>query len=338
MALWVLKGGSRGEFESRILQNSTLIVGWASIGDLSQLRDRGSIEKAYRAAFPGAKDGRVTAHVGQLYAFVHTAKVGDLVVIPLKSRSAIAIGEIAGEYMYRADLGPDVRHTRPVKLNRTDVPRQSFKQDLLYGFGAFLTFCQPRQENAEGRVRKVLEGGTDPGVLGGGGDDLIVDVPDVAQVARDQIQRYIGQQFKGHELAYLVEAILKAQGLVTKTSDPGPDGGVDILAASGPMGFDSPRLCVQVKSATAPVDVTVFRSLKGTMDSFAAEQGLLVAWGGFKDTVLKEASNSYFRVRLWTASDLIEQIFLHYEKLPEDMRAELPLKRVWALAREEPEE
>lgn len=97
-------------------------------------------------------------------------------------------------------------------------------------------------------------------------------------------------------------------------------------------GFDSPRLCVQVKSQSSPVDVSVFRGLIGTMDAFDAEQGLLVAWGGFKDTVVREARSAFFRVRLWDAGDLLDAVFWNYDKLPEEMQAELPLKRIWALA------
>jgi len=36
--------------------------------------------------------------------------------------------------------------------------------------------------------------------------------------------------------------------------------------------------------------------------------------------------------RLWTQKELLEQLFAHYEYLVEDLRAELPLKRIWAVA------
>ena len=78
---------------------------------------------------------------------------------------------------------------------------------------------------------------------------------DVGEYAKDQIVKHIGRKFKGHDLARLVEAILEAQGYVTRTSPPGPDGGVDILAAKGPLGFDAPRICIQVKSSATPIDV-----------------------------------------------------------------------------------
>ena len=45
---------------------------------------------------------------------------------------------------------------------------------------------------------------------------------------------------------------LSAEGYITEFSAPGPDGGVDILAGGGTLGFQEPRLCVQVKSSQSP--------------------------------------------------------------------------------------
>jgi restriction system protein len=134
-----------------------------------------------------------------------------------------------------------------------------------------------------------------------------------------------------------VEAVLRADGWITKLSPPGADGGVDILAGRGSLGLDQPKLCVQVKSQTAAVDTTVYRALLGTMQGFKAEQGLLVAWGGFNKAVQTESKQGYFAVRLWESRDLVEAIYRNYERLPAEIQADLPLKRVWVLVNEEPE-
>jgi restriction system protein len=123
---------------------------------------------------------------------------------------------------------------------------------------------------------------------------------DVERLAEDQILRHIETHFKGHHWARLVEAVLQAEGYQTQLSPPGPDGGVDILAGAGALGFESPRLCVQVKSSGASSDVTVFRGLQGTMATFKADQGLLVCWGGFNTTALREARLGFFPVRCGT--------------------------------------
>jgi len=124
---------------------------------------------------------------------------------------------------------------------------------------------------------------------------------------------------------------LSGDGYTVFTSPPGADGGVDIIAGRGPMGFDPPRLCVQVKSSEGPVAVNVLRELKGVMPTFGAQAGLLVSWGGYKDSVRSEARREYFQIRLWDAGDLVGALLANYDRLDEDLRAELPLKRIWVL-------
>jgi restriction system protein len=48
--------------------------------------------------------------------------------------------------------------------------------------------------------------------------------------------------------------------------------------------------------------------------------------------VHKELATSFFKERLWSRKELLEQLFAHYDELDEDLRAELPLKRIWTVA------
>lgn len=57
----------------------------------------------------------------------------------------------------------------------------------------------------------------------------------------------------------------------------------------------------------------------------------------FKSSVEKETAQHFFRVRLWNQADLISQILEHYDRLDEEIRAELPLKRIWTVAAQEEE-
>ncbi len=332
MALWCIKGGRNGEREQRMIERSIVAIGWQELGDLSVYSDKEALMTKYQDAFPDAERRRVAHHVGQLWSFVNRIKINDLVVVPLKTQSAIAIGEFKSDYLYSEEYGQDMRHIRKVEWFRTDLPRNTFDQDLLYSFGAFMTVCQITRNDAERRVRALLRGEQ---VQPLDEEEIDDQSTDVEQIARDQILKHISQKYRGHELARLVESVLSAQGMTVERMNPGPDGGVDILAGSGAMGFDSPRICVQVKSSDTPVGVEVFRALKGTMDSFSADQGLLVSLGGFKNSTLNEALTSFFRVRLWDSGDLINLIIRYYDQLPDTVQAEIPLKKVWALALEE---
>jgi restriction system protein len=71
--------------------------------------------------------------------------------------------------------------------------------------------------------------------------------------------------------------------------------------------------------------------MAGVMHRFQADHGLLVAWGGFNQSVRAEGAPEYFRIRLWDANDVVRAVQTHYALLPPHIRAEIPLKQVWAL-------
>ena len=83
------------------------------------------------------------------------------------------------------------------------------------------------------------------------------------------------------------------------------------------------------------MDVNSLRELQGVISNFGADQGLIVAWGGHKRSVPKEANRLFFKIRLWDADDLVRMIMANYERLPDAWQAKLPLKRIWTLVWEE---
>jgi len=335
MSVWVVRAGRSGEHEDLALEKGFAVIGWSELGDLSKVKSQERLRELCKEAYPDAKANTIKTWAAQLWNFIGRIQIGELVVLPLKTRSAIAVGEVKGEYKYRPDLPERAQHTREVHWLRDDIPRSAFDQDLLYSFGAYLTVGRVRREKAEERIRAVLEGKKIQEILPPT-EEEVEEVPrDLEEFARDQVMTYIGQNFRGHELARLVTALLETQGYKAKMFPPGADGGVDIIAGRGPMGFDTPKLCVQVKSSDDPVDVKVLRELQGVMKNFGAEQGLLVAWGGFKKSVTTEAGRLFFEIRLWDSGDLVDVLLENYERLPEDLKAELPLKRIWTLVPEE---
>lgn len=337
MTLWVVKGGRAGEREERFLTRSVIGIGWDELGDLSAHANREALKAAYREAFPDSSEGNINTQAAQLWAFAAGMQVGDAVVVPLKTRGQIAIGEIRGPYGWTNEYGADMHHVRDVTWAVTDLPRTAFDKDLLYSFGSSQTVSSASRNDAERRVRAIAKGGSvQPLPTVSLSDEAIAleAQRDLEQDARDQIIEAIVARFKGHGLGRIVDGVLRAQGLVTRVSPPGPDGGVDIVAGGGVMGFAEPQIVIQVKSQQHPADVSVLRELKGTMSDYGADQGLLVCWGGFKDPLIREARNGYFKIRLWGQDELLTALFLHYDQLDEELRAELPLKRIWTVARE----
>lgn len=337
MTLWLVRAGSRGEMEDLALERGVAVIGWGELDDLTELRSRDELLELLKGRFPDKKPASLQNYAGQLWAFSHRIGAGDIVVLPLKKRSAIAIGRVTGPYAYRPDLPADARHTVPVDWIK-ELPRSSFDQDLLHSFGALTTVCQISRNNAEERIRAILETGSDltppPQEIP---QEMVEEeaIGDLEQQAMDQIVQYIGRSFTGHRLARLAAALLEAQGYRVEVSPEGPDGGVDIIAGMGPMGFDPPRLCVQVKSGSQIVDVKVLRELHGVISRFGADRGLLISWGGFRRSVYTEARQMFFQIRLWDSGEFVNNLLACYDRLPDEIKAELPLKRIWTLVMEE---
>lgn len=322
MALWLVRAGRSGEYEDLALSSGRALIGFHEVPDMSSVNTKEELFEILQESYPDHVKNAIFNFRGQLWAFLKRMQEGDLVVLPLKMRSVIAIGKVTGPYEYKFDNPEDARHTRPVEWLRTDIPRSALDQDLLYSLGAFMTVCQIQRNRAEERIRALVEGKPLPPVKSGEEGPEEEPPIDLEEYASDQIRSHVGQRFKGHELTRLVTEILKAQGYTVLMSPAGPDGGVDIIAGRGLMGFDQPRLCVQVKSSDTPVDVTILRELKGVMDDFKADQGLLIAWGGFRQSVLNEARRRFFEIRLWDAGDLVDALLENYDRLSKDLQAE----------------
>ncbi|MCO5961797.1 restriction endonuclease [Sinorhizobium meliloti] len=340
--LWLVRLGKNGEFEATALQDNMLRIGFGLADDISHLKDREALIEKMAELFPNDKPNRHRNFAAQLNQFINVAETGDLVVTPFKTTGTVGIGRFAGPYT----TGPGGEPLRPVQWLKTDLPRDSFKQDLLYSFGAFMTVCEISRNDALRRVQAVLETGRDPGdgalpsltkspvakpVVNEETTEAADQPINLEQLARDQIERRIASVFTGHDFTRLVAAILSAQGYQTRVSPPGADSGVDIVAGNGLLGLDGPRVVAQVKSGGVTVDQPTLQGLIGSIQDTHADHGLIVSWGGFTSAVRRRTNELFFRVRLWGRDELVNNLLAVYDRLPEDIRAELPLRRTWTL-------
>jgi restriction system protein len=347
VAVWLIRAGKHGEYELKFVQENRVYVTWNDLDvNLGKLADRDELTNAMIQRYPDTKPKAIANWVSQVWPFAHEIKKSDLVILPLKTQRAIQIGEVTGDYHFEPDGPNPFFHWRPVKWIAESVPRANFAKDLLNTFGAFMTICRVQRNNAEARIAAMRANGWKPESIvavtrvppGGAVESASeTEETDLEEAARDQIAQLIIARFKGHGLTRLVEGILKAQGYITYRSAEGADGGADILAGAGPLGFGAPRLCVEVKSESAPIDRPTVDKLLGAVTKFGAQEGLFVSWSGFKPNVQRELATSFFRVRLWTQKELLEALFAHYDKFDDELKAELPLKRIWTVAVQEEE-
>ena len=337
--LWIVRAGKYGERELEAIERSRLLPGFLEVGDLTHLKGRDEILEQLKTVWPEDSYKRLANFAAQLNQFVHTIQVGDLVVMPRKMTDGVAIAEVTGAYIF--DSNDAARHARPVKWLKESVPRDAFKQDLRFSFGAFMTICEIKRNEALERVQSVVKTGKDPGVLLSNKGKVVEQTSDIEteaedyaadieEIANQQIVSLIKSEFAGHALADLVAEILRVEGYTTRVSAPGPDGGVDILAAGGTLGLGEDRICVQVKSGEGAANHDVVLRLIGATSNVQAQTGLLVSIGGVNAPAQKELDSNFFKLRLWQMPDLLKALFRTYQELSDETRAKLPLKQIWA--------
>jgi hypothetical protein len=90
MAVWGVRAGRHGESESYAVDNNVVVIGWDDMHDLSGYDSREEIGKLMAGTYPDVKPTTLPVWTGEVWAFKDRIKESDLVVLPLKTRSALA--------------------------------------------------------------------------------------------------------------------------------------------------------------------------------------------------------------------------------------------------------
>ena len=337
MAVWVIRAGSTGENEEFALNGGVYGIGFDLDRSVTDFADYETLRNFIQETQHPDSINRAAAYASQLWRFADDMRVGEMVVLPRKRHKVIAVGRIVGEYVYNPDESQHpLPHTRKVEWLVQDVPRSNFDQDLQLSFNANQTIFQVGSVNAEARIQQVVSAYLENEQV----VEFVTPSPreeptteyeepvtlDFEQDIEQRILARIAERFSRHRLEYLVEEILKVEGYSTLRTTPGPDGGADILAGKGALGFEN-RLCVQVKSSASPIGISDYNRLQGNVHSFGADYGLLVSLSGFTKPVLDENRRSFFQIRLWDGDALVERLLDTYDDLPQEIRAAIPLEK-----------
>lgn len=328
MAVWVVRGGRQGEHEETFMTEGVVAIGFGMEESIAKFDSRDDL-RSYT---------RKRSDADQLWRLAHEISNGDMVVLPRKSPRIVAVGRVSGEYEFRPTLEARARHIRPVNWMAQEIPLTSFDSDFRNSFGGQGTVYRIGARDAEPRIDNIIAKH-----LSGSPIDDAADSPsesvsatsvgddepfrvDLKEQIRERIHERIRERFYGTRLEYLVANILRASGYHAIETRQGPDGGIDVVAGHGDMGFGRPRLCVQVKSGRNPVDISDYNRLQGNIGSYGADHGLLVSLGDFTRAVRNENERSFFQIRLWGPFDLVDKLLEVYEVLPEDIRSDIPLE------------
>jgi MoxR-like ATPase len=160
--VWVIRAGGKGEREAVALAEGVSLIGWERLGDLSAKPDRDWLKAKVAEQYSEHNFTKksIESQAGQVWRFVHEVAVGDLVVLPLKTRPRhVAVGRVNGDYSYRPDppFNNDSCHTRDTEWLDTDAPYELFDEELIASFGAQGTVSALSADDAPKRLLEGLQ-------------------------------------------------------------------------------------------------------------------------------------------------------------------------------------
>ena len=164
--------------------------------------------------------------------------------------------------------------------------------------------------------------------------ETMIELETLEERAANGIREYLKSK-NPYEFQDLVASLLKAMGYYIQSVAPrGKDGGIDIVAYTDPLGAKTPRIKVQVKhkpdTATGAADV---RALLGILK--AGDIALFVTSGTYSTEAKHAASSGDKFIRLIDGDEFIEMWQEYYDKMSDEDKNMLPLKRIAFLGNNE---
>lgn len=328
---WVVRAGEAGWRFEEFKAGGLVSIGWIEMGDMGSLRSREDFQKAAAVAYPNARKAQLAASAGQVFRFVREIKIGDTVVTYDRSERVYLVGTVEGEYVYAPQLSQEQPNIHKVQW-RGSVSRDNLSVAARNSLGAIATLFQvppdvaseiERQLSAPAPVRKA-----DAGVLPErGGDELVDDLYKDTQAKGFEFIKDKVNELGWEEMQELVAGLLRAMGYKTRISPSGSDRGKDIVASPDGLGFEDPRIVVEVKHRASAMGSQEIRSFLGGRHE--NDKGLYVSTGGFTKDARYEAERARIPVTLMDLDDLVKSLLEHYGQMDIDMQRLIPLRKVY---------
>ncbi|MBQ7462122.1 MAG: Mrr restriction system protein [Bacteroidaceae bacterium] len=158
-------------------------------------------------------------------------------------------------------------------------------------------------------------------------NDVAIKLEQLESNARDDIKTYIAAK-DPYQFQEMVAALLRAMGYHTPFIAPkGKDGGIDIIAYVDPLGAQTPRIKVQVKHRPeASIGASDIRALLGILRT--GDIALFVTSGSFSPDAKSTSTSSREFIRLIDGNDFIDMWQEYYDKMSDEDKNKLPLKRI----------
>ena len=271
--------------------------------------------------------------VAQVKRFVREVEIGDTVVTYDPETRQCHVGQAGTDATIRTrivDNSERHEYVREVKWEGT-VSRDDLSTTTRNSLGAISTLFNP-SDSASHEMLRLYDGEdqTSPPVEGTRPQSDETDSSQILQEYIDKSDEFIADQIAKldwDQLQELVAGIVRAMGYRTRVSKRGPDRGVDVFASPDGLGLEEPRIFIEVKHREGAIGAQGIRSfLGGRRDD---DRCLYVGTGGFSREARYETERSQIPLTLIAMPELRELFVDYYESLDSEIRALVPLRKVY---------
>lgn len=319
-AVWMVRAGEHSRLFEEFAKGY-VAIGWQEMGDMSAIKDLNQMRAEYVHNYPDRKPGAVGNAAAMAFKFTKVITKGDQVITYDREERKYSVGEVIGDYEYRPNLVGNYPNIRKVKWYGS-VDRDSLPASTRNALGATLTLFSVSEDSWRS-LQSALKGDLPE-------QEIESDETEVLDSIKDQSREFIKDRIvklSPNDFEEFVAGVLRAMGYKTRVSPIGPDRGVDIMASPDGFGFEQPRIMVECKHRGGTIGSQQIRSFLGGRHK--DDKGLYVSTGGFTKDARYESERASIPMMLLDLDGLVDSVIDYYENMDSEMRAMLPLVKVY---------
>ena len=320
---WMVRAGRDAMFIDDFRDKGRVSIGWSALGPLDGYLTRDDLSRGVTKRWPEWQKQAQAMATGQVWRFKSEIQTGDTVVTYDPSLRSYLVGEVTGSYTFDPS-GAEQPNVLPV-IWKGEVSRDLLSATTKNSLGAISTiFLIPPEAAADlSRALTSQKPAEQPEVVAAEEEQIAEDMQAKAlEFVKDRAAKLDWEQMQR-----LVAGLLRAMGYKTRVSPSGPDRGKDIVASPDGLGFESPRIVVEVKHRQGAMGSQEIRSFLGGRHK--DDKGLYVSTGGFTKDARYEAERASIPLSLMDIDELVEAVIENYEALDNETRQLLPLRRLY---------
>lgn len=328
--MWMVRS-SGGNLADEFIKQSIVSVGWKDAGSLAKIKTREQAIQLVKDTWPDYKPMKAVVSGSQLNKIANVIRIGDRVITYDPSKRLYYIGVVTGDYQHVATAEDELANQRSVDW-KNKIDRDQLSVPTKNSLGSTLTVFEI-PENAEKEIDALIAGkaqtAAQPEKYASNEADLNTEnlLDDLKSRAKEFIKDRI-VDLDWEEMQSLVAGLLRAMAYKTRISPKGSDRGKDIIASPDGLGFEQPRIIVEVKHRpNQQMSSQEIRSFLGGRHK--DDRGLYVSTGGFSKDAKYEADRASIPLALMDIDDLVDAVVEYYEKMDIETRSLLPLAKIY---------